>query len=418
MIALLLLLASASAFKPICNEPYAVTAWSAALDATDAKLAAADAEGARQQLAETHRALLCLRDLAPTPLVGRMAQLLALTFFYDQDENAIRRWSVLARLSSAPPLDDARFPDGHPFRTMYDEAEDFGVNGPEGVGFVFPPGGGVFLNGALLTETRAPVEVPGLLQVFDRKGAQVEVVWIDGSAFPEELLGPAGPTPVMPKALAKAASRAPKAPKASKADPVAVVSADDSRKVDAIGALSDDELLAHVDAGDYVDPFTDARRRALVRSVTERELVGADGAVGMVRTEVITFVSDPSGGKLVTQDQYAKWLVDYGEWSPGGSMAKRTAGEGYSGEGYLSSWSGGKPPSPSAPVTRVTFAAARAYCRSWGNDVAGVDVPVDGATRWEWRRQGDQPELRDASGAVQPADARLAPPDAGFRCAP
>lgn len=425
-----------------CAGPFSAQSLRTAMDRVDEALSVGDPEGARPDLLQAHRGALCLDAAASPDDVGRLARLFALAFFFDQDEESVRRWGLLSRFAGDAAWDADRFPPGHPFRDMLEDAEDPGLGGHTDHGFAIPKGAAVLLNGLPLQQPSAPVEVPGLLQVVGARGEVVEAWWIDGSAFPEHLLGPPV-APARPTRAAKAdrpkrgkgkrgepgvavAAVAPAPPAGPRPDPGAASStAAAARPADApvpqetvrttATTIAVERTFtaegAPVTPGAYVDPFTDARRRALARSVSERALVGPEGAVGVVRTEVITFVSDPSGGGVVTQRHFADWLVEYDEWAPGGQMARRA------GDGYLAGWTGTTPPAPDQPVTGVSYLAAQAYCGSWGNRVATLDQEHDGATR-EWRRSGDTAVVLEPGGASGPTDPKQTPEDVAFRCAP
>jgi hypothetical protein len=391
-----------------------------ALERAEAALLSGNVEPARVELIDAHRQVLCLPAVAKPSQVSRLSRDLALAFFYDQDDDAARRWGLSSRYAAPLPWDDATFPEGHPFRDGVDGAEEPPLGGPDGKGLAYPKKGAVFANGKLLAAPKAPAEVPLLVQVADKDGAIVASWWQDGAAFPESVIGPPGPAPVAPKwwtpepaptapvTVAVAAVAAPPEPEpiaAAEPPPVAVV-----EPPKPVAALP----VEPPEPGAYVDPFSDARRRALAREVSTRETVDAAGNRTVVRTEVITFASDPSNGAPVSGKHYAEWLVDFPEWAPGGEMARRSADES-----YLKGWKDARtPPDPAAPVTWVSFAAASAYCGSWGNRVAQADQAAADALAREWRESSGKPVWKRKDGSVEAADARATAGDVGFRCAP
>lgn len=405
----MLLLVSA-ALAQDCPERWEAARMDAELAAADAALAAGDVDTGRAHLSTAHRQALCLDAVVRPSQVARLSRSLALAFFYDQDGDATRRWGLSARQASpALPWDETRFPPDHPFRAEVEDGDLPALAGPEGVGLAFPKKGAVFAAGHLLTAPLARIEVPLLVQVTDKDGAVVDAWWQDGAAFPERGLGPAGAAPSAPKwfvpeaappvtAVAVAAPAVVEPVVAAPPEPVVVAAATpEPAPVAAAAPLP----------GEYVDPFSDARRRALSREVSVRESVDEAGNRTVVRTEVLTFVSDPSDGSPVSVGHFADWLRDYPEWAPGGDLARRQS------EGYLAGW---PPADRDALVTRVSFAAAQAYCGSWGNVVAPVDAAAVDALGREWRSASGSPVQLFRGGETRPADPLSSADDLGFRC--
>ena len=409
------LVGTAHAQEEACGEPgYTHDEWLAGMNAADAALFQFDFEGSRSHLSTIHRSLRCLDEVASRSYVARFARQLALALFFDQDDLGVMRWSRLSTEAMPDLAWPADLPSDHTFRVMAAEAEPRLSSVPAGLGLLPPPGGGVFLNGALLSEPVATVETPGLLQVFDKKGRRTHGVWQDGASFPDEVLSEGAPAARPPRwwdggdpradgVIDPAATLFPQEmeqpPEPAKPDPAVVASAASQPYI----------------AGDYIDPFVDARRRLALREVSSREGVDAASGLGMtVTNELVVYEPDPSHGRPVTGALFADWLVTEPTWTREAAIAG-----GRADKAYLRDWTttGPTPDKRDAPITGVSWHAATAYCGSWGNplDDAGRSPP-DGL-EWELRAQGTEPVRRSADGVVEAVDPTQTWPDVGFRCA-
>src|SRR5688572_25153939 len=111
--------------------PYSHTWWSRAMDDADAALAQGDVESARRVLGEAHHSLLCLDAIADPALMSRFDRQLGLTFFFDQDEDAVRRWGLASRYADAGAPWPEMLGEGHPYRQAVTDAEEPIVGIPE-----------------------------------------------------------------------------------------------------------------------------------------------------------------------------------------------------------------------------------------------------------------------------------------------
>ncbi|MEO0603743.1 MAG: protein kinase, partial [Myxococcota bacterium] len=123
----------------------------------------------------------------------------------------------------------------------------------------------------------------------------------------------------------------------------------------------------------------------------------------------------------VTTSAFATWLVDRPEWQRDGAKGQVQGGR------YLKGWSGAEPPATArrrSPVTGVSYAAARAFCKSRG----GLPAPDASPETWneqaagvsfEWRENGFNPMLREGTGGLLPGDSQTAGMISvtGVRCA-
>jgi hypothetical protein len=395
-------------------SPYDHAKWAADMDKADEALAAGSVDVGRPILAATHKELLCLDVVANPAYVARFGRQLALAFFFDQDDDAVRRWGLMSRYADAELAWPSSVP--MPLRDAIEQLEDPISGHPEGMGLLVPKKGGLFWNGRPLADAQAPAEVPGLVQVGDAKGIIVDAYWQDGAAFPARVLVAGGGPVEAPKWWTPAVATVASAPVTPQPAPVVDQPPPPPAPVEPPPPVAATDVPPAPEPGAYVDPFEDARRRALSHSISARVETDAAGNTKVVRTEVMTFVSDPSNGHPVSNAQFADWLKDYPEWAPGGARTKSGADAG-----YLQAWGGGKAPPAAlaaAPATWVSFTAAQAYCGSWGNQVAPAEQAVADALAWELRSSAGGPVKKPASGEAKPATATETAGDLGFRCAP
>ncbi len=419
MIAVLGLALSAAFAQDCATSPYTRDAFVATLGTIETSLDGGDVDTARTALGEAHRNLLCLSSLVKPADLARFSRDLGLAFFFDQDDDAVRRWALTYRYAAVPlPWPESQ-PEGHPFRDSFETVEDPILGGPTDKGLLAPKKGGAFANGRPLPTPRVPAEVPLLMQFADAKGAILRTWWQDGAAFPADALGPAGEIPTPKWYVDDAAAVAVVAPPET-----SVVAAKvETPKVEAPKVIRapkapiviPDVIPEAPAPGAYIDPFADAHRREILREVSERTYTTASGQEATVRTEVTTFVADPSGGALVTNKHYGEWLKDFPEWAPGGWQVPKGADAN-----YLKGWKGGPPPADAleAPVDWVSFAAATAYCGSWGNQVAALDNPATGPLPGELRRSSDGAHQLGPQGLDKVVAPTVTAAGVGFRCAP
>lgn len=146
----------------------------------------ADLSGAKRKLKDMGLGTTCLDKLAEIGLMARFGQLMAMSFFFDQDEAQAERWALLARYTD--PKLPYEFDEGHPFLALIDALKDPPYGQVDGMRLAPPLKGGIFMNGYLILEPIARAEVPYLVQVFDGEGVLLGGYWQDGSAFQEGLL--------------------------------------------------------------------------------------------------------------------------------------------------------------------------------------------------------------------------------------
>jgi hypothetical protein len=392
--------------EEVCGESYNNERLLGDLDAIDASFRVFDRDDARDRLTGAHRSLLCLNERVDSLAMARLSRQLALTFFFDQDEDAMRRWSMLSRHLEPDLPWYADMAEDHPFRVQSEGAKIPDKAGPDS-SLVPPKRGGVFWNGQFVDSVQAPMEMPALVQTADKDGVWIRAWWQDGSAWPEHVLGPPGNTPSEPKWLEPASpdqrhvahasqplfSDAPTPPPAAPAKPKTYTEAE--------------IVAAKVESttGEYRDPFQEARRRAIRRESYETVSTNDDGDQVTVKTEVITYRRDRSGGQPVTYEIFGYWMRDGQSWVPR--------------DGALRDWVDERPP-PNAsrlPVVWVSAEAALAYCGSFGLDLATIGGPaVEDPLKFEWRSKDGLPVLLNAKGKTQSAEPTAMRDDTGFRC--
>jgi hypothetical protein len=381
------------------------------LNQVDDAFRAFDPVAARNQLSATHRALLCIEEPVDPHGMARMSRQLALAFFLDQDEEAMRRWTILSR-HLAPDLPwYADMEAEHPFRLAYTAVAMPTTNSPDAA--LLPPKGGAFFsNGRYVDQPSARIEMPAFIQVADKKKDWVRRWWQDGSAWPDHALGPAGPAPKAPKWIVSTPIDPTHAENAGKnlfsSDDVPVVAVQEKAYTEAeIAAAQQDDTV-----GTYRDPFEDARRRAIRRETFERSGTNSAGDEVTVKTEVVTYKRERSGGQPVTYEIFDYWTRDHPTWSRAAA-----SGKGSVAEGYLQDWVDARPPpnTSRSPLVWVSVSAAEAYCASFGlalNSTATVEAPL----KWELRRRDGKPVRVNAKGKTVTVEPDAVWDDTGFRC--
>ncbi|MBW1878746.1 MAG: hypothetical protein JRJ84_10330 [Deltaproteobacteria bacterium] len=189
----------AHAQTEVCSSVYTHDQLFGDMNQVDRFLGDLDIKGAKRKLSDTRRSLRCIDQIVQPSYLARFGRQMALIFFFDQDEDATRRWGLLARYSDASYPWASEHPSDHPYREQVETSDDPILGGPRSASLAPPTKGGIFMNGHLLTRPEAPAEVPMFMQVADKKGIVIASFWQDGARFPEVVLGPAGPEPAPPK---------------------------------------------------------------------------------------------------------------------------------------------------------------------------------------------------------------------------
>lgn len=148
---------------------------------------------ARRTLISAEKRLPCILEVVRKEDLARFAIRYAYVLGGDPEAE---RWAALAKaLDPALPW-PAYIPSGHGVRDLAADARPE-LLPVEDKGFSLPAAGGVFLDGRFLDAPRAEPGIPHLLQVGDA-GGNIEASWMDGTAFPEDLLGPAAAPRTLP----------------------------------------------------------------------------------------------------------------------------------------------------------------------------------------------------------------------------
>lgn len=134
----------------------------------------------------------CLSEVAPLPLMVRLAELRAVQAMYDQDQQAMEAW-VRQRMALAPDQPWS-VPPEHPIHRFAEEVEPAeAAELPEGWVLAAPKRGGVFVDGAWQPRPELVPDVPHLVQAFDGDGERVDAAWVLGTAFDEAWLEEGSP---------------------------------------------------------------------------------------------------------------------------------------------------------------------------------------------------------------------------------
>lgn len=428
------LVMSADAWAQDCPEPYTHDKWKADMDAADESLAAFNLEQAREQLVAVHRGVLCLDSVARPSYLARVERQLSIVFFYDQDEAAAIRWAAGSKYAYADLAWPADMGDEHPLRAVLAEAEAPALAGPDDKGLLVPKKGYAFVDGKVALNLKAPVETPVLVQITDKDGLITRQYWQDGSAWPADLLGPPLPAPLAPKWLvAEAPDQV-----AKMKDPMwgapAVASNENPDETVAVAVVTPPtppvkppplveeplpagtpvEVAGTASLAAYVDPFLDAKMRAIVKERSVRTEVDASGKTRTVTTEVVTFVDGKASAGAVKASDFADWIAYRPEWQRDAAIADKRADKG-----YLSTWVNGvQPGDPAAPAVWISFLAAKGYCDDWSSGLAEASVAAPPPVVDEWRQLEGKPALRSTKtgGAAYTGDLLRTSETIGFRC--
>lgn len=188
-VAALLLAPTAAAQAPACPRTYELGQFRAFLDTVDEEYLNLKFDRAATLLDAGQPSIPCILQIVPTRDIARYAIRRAYALELDLDENEAQRWAALA-FALDPEIEWPSYvPPDHAARKMLDGRPPPESIALEGQGLQIPAGGGAFLDGRWLAEPRAEQGVPHLLQVGDAAGELVRSTWIDGTSFPEELLG-------------------------------------------------------------------------------------------------------------------------------------------------------------------------------------------------------------------------------------
>jgi hypothetical protein len=168
------------------------------LDEMTQRVADSDSDAIRRSMKSLYAGLPCMEELANRTQLARYARLQGFLAFLDQDEESALEWGLYARVidDSAPwPLE---LPPTHPYLAMLAEADDPTTVKADGF-LVVPDKGGIFVNGAFVSEPEALAQQQNLVQVLDKNGYPKDTGWQDGAAFPSALISDIGEPTSMPK---------------------------------------------------------------------------------------------------------------------------------------------------------------------------------------------------------------------------
>lgn len=170
-----------------CEAQFSVNQFVSNMNKADQALGEFDLDLYRNVLDLTYAQLPCTPDRLHPNHVSRFARQQALAAFFDQDELTVEYWAHLANQKSKVPWPDDMGED-HPFRSSLEEYGEPSYTGPDGA-YLYPPkGGGVLVNGWLVTEPKGIQESPNFVQVVDKDGIVLDSFWMDGGLFPNKVL--------------------------------------------------------------------------------------------------------------------------------------------------------------------------------------------------------------------------------------
>jgi len=185
---LALVVQTANGQEAPCEGRFAAEEWHEAMDAVERAISSDNIGLAEKILDQIYDALRCSVFLVEPRDLGRFSRQMSLSAFYQQERDDSMRWASLDEA-----IDDTPWPDALPRPEAYVEMvtsmKASKVGGPEGRGLRVPKRGAVLIDGRLATRAEALTSSPHLVQVADGSGQPVRALWMDGAAFPEDLLG-------------------------------------------------------------------------------------------------------------------------------------------------------------------------------------------------------------------------------------
>jgi hypothetical protein len=196
---LLALLGTAQARDPSCPD-LTVAQLEGLIEQVDLAYLNLDMRQANALLAAAEPRVPCILEIVPTSVVAAFALRRSYSLALELDPSEAKRWARLAKALEPSLPWPAYIPSDHEIRDLIADEEPAQKIPVRAKGLAVPPGGGVFLDGRFLDKPEAETAIPHLLQVGDVNGELVVATWQDGTAFPEEILGPptASP-PVLPE---------------------------------------------------------------------------------------------------------------------------------------------------------------------------------------------------------------------------
>ena len=186
----------AQAQAPAC-QPMGIADMRAGLDQIEAAMRRTAQEKAMGAIILMFERMACLTERATPNDLARYGRLRCEIAFWDQDEDLAIQWCSFAQNIENQPW-PSRIGETHPIRQLMADIEKPEALGPSNKDLASPKGGVALLDGRPSNRAVALVEVPHFVQLIDKKQIVVTSRWIDGAAFPEELLIAASGSPPSP----------------------------------------------------------------------------------------------------------------------------------------------------------------------------------------------------------------------------
>jgi len=178
-----ILLAAVAHANP-CDKPVDVEAWRWQLARASEQLSGSNVPGGQATLNSVKNRAPCLPGRIEPADVTRLARLLAVSAFYDQELDQVDDWAKLAAAAAPMTGWPAWLDEGHPVRKYLERPPPDWSEWPGASTVEAPRRGGVFLNGVWLDEAMFPTATPCLVQVLDKHGETIDAWWQHGAAAP------------------------------------------------------------------------------------------------------------------------------------------------------------------------------------------------------------------------------------------
>ena len=181
--AALLYAGSAHAQERVC-EGFAVDDYRGLVKMARSSVVSGEFPKAYRILSDTRSEMRCLDAMLHERDIVNLAELYAIVSLMDQDEEHARRWVQLRITLAGREPWQVRAPQS--FETFIANVPDPKTKRLDGI-LIHPKKQTVTMNGAILTELLAPVEVPVFVQMVYKNGETETSYWQDGVRFRDEM---------------------------------------------------------------------------------------------------------------------------------------------------------------------------------------------------------------------------------------
>lgn len=166
--------------EKVC-DPFPLSDYREMVESGRSRLSLGEFAPAFGLLTKARKEMRCIDELVHPGDLARMAEALSLLFFLDQDDEQARRWVLFRRKVISDKRWELKGPDAfNTWRKALENADEVRV---DGFTLLHPRGSVITMNGRVLDEPVAFVEVPGFVQEITKRGTCERAHWQDGTRF-------------------------------------------------------------------------------------------------------------------------------------------------------------------------------------------------------------------------------------------